>query len=203
MYPKQIKNLIEDFTKLPSIGPRQATRMAFSLLKKPESFIKKFTDDLNAIKNEIAFCSECFLTHEKRENEISCVFCLNPKRDKNLICVIQKELEVSNIEKSGVFNGVYHVLGEDVDIMDKEDMPLRIKSLLEKISSKSMDGKEKVELILATNPTTEGDVLLMYLKQKLEPLNVKISTLGRGLSSGGELEYADQNTITHAFKNRL
>jgi len=205
MYSKPIKNLIDDFAKLPSIGPRQAARIVFSLLSKQGDFIDKFSSDLLEFKNNIKLCQNCFLSYENKEEEI-CHICKNPKRKKTIICVIQKEIEVANIEKTGLFNGVYHIIGENMDIFDKNLNPPSIKKLLERINNLKNKLKEneheKIEIILATNPTTEGDAILMYLEQKLRPLNIKISSLGRGLSSGGELEYTDQETLSHAFRNR-
>jgi len=201
MYSKPIKNLIDDFAKLPSIGPRQATRIVFSLLKKQDDLVRKFAQDLIELKKNIKLCQECFLSYENEEGKTTCHICSNPKRDKNTICVIQKEIEVENIEKTGMFNGVYHLVGEDVNVLEKGSIPFSVKKLLERIKN-SKDGSENIEIILATNPTTEGDSVMMYLKELLKPLDVKVSSLGRGLASGGELEYADQNTLSHAFKNR-
>ena len=206
MYSKPIKNLIDDFSKLPSIGPRQATRIVFSLLKKQDDFVKKFALDLIDLKKNIKLCSDCFLSYENEEGKMLCHICSNPKREKTTICVIQKEIEVENIEKTGLFNGVYHIIGEDINILEKDNSPLSLTKLIEKIEKlkiyKNESGDRNIEVILATNPTTEGDSVLMYLTQKLRPLNIKISSLGRGLSSGGELEYTDQTTLSHAFKNR-
>ncbi len=207
MYPKSIKNLIEDFSKLPSIGPRQATRIVFSLLARQDEFLTKFSSDLSELKNNVKLCQNCFLSYEAETGKIFCNICLNPKRKKTTICVVQKEIEVINIEKTALFNGVYHIIGEDINIFKNDSMHYAVKKLIEKIEKLKNTSKEKnnnkiIEIILATNPTTEGDSVLTYLKQKLKDLNIKISILGRGLSSGGELEYIDQNTLSHAFKNR-
>jgi len=206
MYSKPIKNLIDDFAKLPSIGPRQATRIVFSLLKKQDDFVRKFALDLIDLKKNIKLCSICFLSYENTEGKTHCHICSNQQRDKTTICVIQKEIEVENIEKTGLFKGVYHVIGEDINVLEKDINPLSIAKLLEKINKLKLEPGENVnkniEVILATNPTTEGDSVLLYLEQQLRPLNIKVSSLGRGLSSGGELEYTDQNTLSHAFKNR-
>jgi recombination protein RecR len=207
MYSKPIKNLIDDFAKLPSIGPRQATRIVFSLLKKQGDFVQKFSSDLLNLKKNIKLCQNCFLSYENENGKTTCHICSNPKREKTTICIIQKEIEVANIERTGLFNGMYHIIGEDINIFESNITSLSIKKLIEKINNlkNQLDESDhkKIEIILATNPTTEGDAVLMYLEQKLLPLNIKLSSLGRGLSSGGELEYTDQNTLSHAFKNRI
>ncbi len=206
MYSRPIKNLIDDFAKLPSIGPRQAARIVFSLLNKQGDFIDKFSSDLLELKNNIKLCTSCFLSYENKNGEKFCRICSNSKREKTTICIIQKEIEVVNIEKTGLFNGVYHIVGEDINIFENNKIDFSIKKLIEKINELKAESEKnnlkEIEVILATNPTTEGDSTLLYLKQKLQPLNIKISSLGRGLSSGGDLEYTDQETLSHAFRNR-
>jgi len=199
MFSRSIQNLIDSLAKLPSIGPRQAARIVFYILKKPE-VAEKIAQDLLNMKKNVRLCKECFLSYEDKNDEL-CHICQNTSRKKNIICVLEKELEIDNIEKTGIFQGVYHIVGENLDILKKEETPKSIKRLLERIEALKKDGVE-AEIIIATNPTTEGDAMMMYLERKLKPLDVKITKLGRGLATGGELEYADSETITSAFSNR-
>lgn len=199
MHSKSIQNLIKTFSKLPSIGPRQASRMAFSVIKWPEEEVEKFAQNLIDLKKNIKICKSCFASFEMSDSDI-CKICSNPQRLQNIICAVEKEMEMNQIENSGFFKGVYHIIG-NVDIMDKKTTPPTVRKLIEKITDLKKDFEE-VEIVLATNPTAEGDALAEYLKQKTAPLGVKTSFLGRGLATGGELEYLDRETIASAFLNR-
>ncbi len=203
MYSKSIQNLIESLSKLPSIGPRQASRIVFYLLKKPDDEIKSFSENLLSLKQNVKLCPECFLSYEADGAKKGCDICLSHKRLKTKICVLQKEVEINNIENTGIFDGVYHIIGEDINMLnDEKQTETSIKKLIERIKNLKNQNQNDIEVILATNPTTEGTAMLMYLNQKLKPLDIKITVLGRGLSSGNELEYADQETINNAFLGR-
>lgn len=219
MYPKPIQNLINLFTKLPGIGPKQASRFVFYLLKEDQNNVNKLADSIKMLKEAVKFCGQCFKSVEvgsrintnltandtnasANDTNILCEFCKDEKRDKKIILVVEKESELQNIEKTKKYNGLYHVLGGIVSPLDSSaPAKLHLKDLFERIKKLSADG-QKVEVILATNPTTEGDTTALYIERILRPLEVKISRLGRGLGTGSELEYADEITISNALVNR-
>ena len=210
MYPKSIQNLIELFSKFPGIGPRQATRLAFFVLKTENGFAKDLSSALLEIKNKTGFCRQCFKTAEKdslEQAENLCNICNSSNRDKTQIAVIEKESDLQNIEKSGAYTGVYHVLGGTISPLDPESpKKLHLRDLVDRVQGVLAE-KNKLELVLATNPTTEGDTTGLYIERVLAPLKNKypglvISRLARGLSLGSEIEYADESTLQNALKNR-
>ena len=209
MYPEPIQQLITLLTKLPGIGPRQATRFAFFLFRQDDAYIKSLAFALENMKASVGFCRQCFRTMERTEqNQQLCNFCRDPKRDPGLIAVIEKESDLQNIERTNDFHGVYHVLGGLISPLDPEspkrlhlrELYTRIKILLEQ--------QKNSEIILATGATTEGDTTALYIEQILKPLQehslekLKTTRLARGLSLGSELEYADEVTLRNALTNR-
>jgi len=191
MYPKSFQRLIKNLSSLPSIGPKHAERLVLYLFKKNADEIKEFAENLLDIKN-LQFCKKC---NNISEGE-NCQICKDTKRDHSIICVVEDPLDVISIERTRVFQGIYHVLGGVMTATDK-DSTLKIPELIQRIQS-----EETKEVILATNPTTEGDTTSLYLKRKLSPLGIKISRLGRGLSTGADLEYTDELTLSEALTNR-
>ncbi len=198
--PKSIKNLIAAFERLPGIGPKSASRLVFYLLNTPESYINEISRSLLAIKKEVKICKECFSV---TEDEV-CAICRDEKRNKNIICVVERVIDVIAIEGIGGLNGVYHVLGGVINPLDHvgpED--IKINELLQRISK--LSDQSDVEIILATNPTMEGEATALYIKKKIENLNnknIKISRIGSGLPMGADLEYADQATLSRAMDGR-
>jgi recombination protein RecR len=199
--PKAIVNLINVFERLPGIGPKSATRLAFYLLNTPNSFVEEFSKDLLRMKKEIKICSEC---GGVSENEI-CEICANKKRDKKVICVVERAIDVMAIENIGGYNGVYHVLGgvlNPLEHVGPDD--LKIAGLLERIRD-IIDGENaKIEIIIATNPTMEGEATALYIRKKIREINgeIKVSRIGSGLPMGADLEFADQATISRAMDGR-
>jgi len=191
VYPKSFQKLIKNFSSLPSIGPKHAERLVLFLFKKSQEDIKDFSENLLDIKN-LQFCKRC---HNISEGDI-CQICANAKRDQKTVCVVEDPLDVISIERTHAYHGVYHVLGGVITATEKDDS-LKIPDLFERIKKEGI-----AEIILATNPTTEGDMTSLYLKRKLHPLGVKITRLGRGLSTGADLEYADELTLSEALTNR-
>lgn len=193
--PKSIKNLIGVFERLPGIGPKSASRLAFYLLNVPESYVAEMARSLMAIKKEVKICKNCYSV---TENEV-CEICSDEKRDKKIICVVERAIDVMAIESIGGFNGVYHVLGGVVNPLEHVSPDdLKIDELISRVT----DG---MEIILATNPTMEGEATALYIKKKLEDLsgkNIKISRIGSGLPMGADLEYADQATLSRALEGR-
>ncbi len=198
----QLPKPIEDFVKLlsgfPSIGQRQATRLAFYLINKKEK-IKEFSQVIQNLDKEISVCQECFMPfYDPKKSKNLCPICSDSRRNKQIICVVEKETDLLSIENARQFNGVYHILGGSISAINPEShKKLRINSLIRRIK------KNKVkEVIIATNPTTSGDLTAMFVERKLKDLNVKITRLGRGLPTGGEIEFADPETLSSAFKRR-
>jgi recombination protein RecR len=196
MFPSPLKNLIDQLSKLPEIGPRAATRLAFFMLNQPEDYIKNLSQAIQELKAKTKICKNCF----NLTSASICDICADAKRDQNLICVVEDILDILPIEKTRRYQGAYHVLGGLIAPIDGiTPDKLRIKELAERI--KKLNAK-KTEIILALNPTTEGDTTALYLERTLKPLNIKVSRLGRGLSSGSDLEYADETTLINALQNR-
>ncbi len=208
MYPKAIQNLIDLFSRFPGIGPRQATRFAFFILKEKNPFISELVTALQEMEAAVGVCSECFRTMERAgTDEHRCAFCRDTRRDHAVVAVMEKESDMQNMESTGAYHGLYHILGGVISPLDTESPKrIRLKELYERIED-ALKAKEKCEVILATNPTTEGDTTALYIERILSPLKDKypsltLSRLGRGLSLGAELEYADEVTLKNALKNR-
>ncbi len=190
MYPKIFQKLIDNFSSLPSVGPKMAERLVLFLFKQNEEKINEFADNLKKLK-QLKHCKKCFNISENDK----CTICLNTQREQSAICVVEDSLDIISIERTGIYKGVYFVLGGTIE-SDKEN--LKISQLLERVSD-----EKPTEIIIATNPTTEGDLTALYLKRKLQDFkNLKITRLGRGLSTGGDIEYADEITLTSALTNR-
>jgi len=196
--PEKFEKLIKFFSKLPGIGPRQATRLVLAMLEWPDGEISRFAEILGAIKKGHLFCSQCFNFSETEK----CRICSSTKRDQTRIAVVEKITDLQSMEKTGVFNGVYHVLGGAINPVEGYTPDkLRISELtarLKKLRALTSD----IEIIIATNPNTIGETTALYLEQELAPLQVKITRLARGLASGSTVEYADEITLANAFKHR-
>lgn len=200
MYPKPIQNLINLFSKLPSVGPHTANRYVFALLKLSKEELGAFSEAIKNIKQEIKICSQCGCISDAANQNPLCYICGDPRRQQNIVCVVEKDTDMAAIEGLGQYNGTYHILGGNISIASKNSInKLNIEGLIKRIK----DTKEKnIEIIMATNPTTEGDTTALYLERTLKPLNIKITRLGRGLPTGGEMEYADEATLLHALRER-
>lgn len=188
------EKLIELFLKFPGIGPRQAKRFAFFLAAQDDIFLKNLISSLSEIKNEVKQCKSCF--RFSSSGDINCKICANTNKEK-LIMVVEKDVDLENINKSEVYNGKYFVLGGALSLSQSNESNLRFKELFEKVKN-----EKPLEVIIATSATIEGDNTARYIQKILEPLEVKATRLGRGLSTGTELEYSDNDTISNALKNR-
>jgi len=200
MFSPHIQKLIEIFSKFPTVGPRTAARFVFYLIKKDDKEIDNLISSILDLKKNVKICKMCFNLFELDEqNKEICEICSNPKRDRSLLCVVEKETDLISIEKIKKYQGLYFVLGGVVKaVKGKETKNLRIKELRERVKK---DSKIK-EIILAINPTTRGEITSFFLERFLKPYNKKITRLARGLPQGGELEYADEDTLNNALKNR-
>lgn len=193
-YPKTFQNLISHFSGLPSVGPKMAERIVLYLFKQDEEKLERFAESLEALKH-LNYCRQCFHISEREY----CDICEDPKRDMTVLCVVEEPMDVIAIEKSGGFGGRYHCLGGVIEPGRAEGShPLRIAELLERIREDDVK-----EVILALNPTTEGDLTSLYLKKKLDEFPMlSITRLARGLATGGDIEYADELTLKSALTNR-
>lgn len=207
MYPPSIQKLIGQFSKFPTVGPRTAARFVFYLIKLPKEEVEKLLKSISDLREKISLCSFCFNTFEKRSAEQKlCSICSHPSRDKSSLCVVEKETDLLSLEKIKKYKGLYFILGGTVSTLRKEDIKkLRTKELIERIKDSSSfikDSSGFKEIILAINPTTEGEATALYLERTLKPLKIKTTRLGRGLPIGGELEYADEETLSSALEGR-
>jgi len=205
MAMNSIDKLTEYFTKFPSIGPRQAKRFVHFLLTRNSSFLYEFTDLIKQLKKEIRVCESCSKFYSVDDDSNFCRICKNSNRDNSLLMIVAKDADLENVERVGDYNGMYFVLGGLLPILEKEpEKRIRIKKLLELIKKRNGNLKE---IILALSLNPEGENTLDYLSQQIKTVStkspVKITTLGRGLSTGTELEYLDNNTFENALKNRI
>lgn len=203
-----IEKLSALFLKFPGIGRRQAKRFVYSLLAKDAAYIKELTESIAAIRKDVSECPSChrfFTIRSGRKNPL-CDICASEQTDHGTIMVVEKDVDLDNIQKSGAYHGTYFVLGGNLPIADKNPHEsIRTKSLIERVSS-DIKNKTLKEIILALSATTEGEHTAAHVKKILEPLTgkagVTVTVLGRGLSTGTELEYSDADTLQNALKNR-
>lgn len=196
MTPKAIQKLVEHFSTLPGIGPRQATRFVYFLLKQDSEKIEAFADAIGELQTSISLCKECFLPHED-----VCVICTDPKREHDTVCVVEKESDALRLEKTGIYNGRYFVIGGTIGALEQSsDIKKRIDILKKLVESGTVK-----ELILGLNPTQEGIFTNSYVERVLQDISTKkprITRLGRGLTTGVELEYVDEDTLRNALEGR-
>jgi recombination protein RecR len=186
--------LINEFCKLPTVGPKTAARLVFYLLNRPRHEAQALAEAILAVKDHVRFCSVCFSLTEHDP----CDICTDERRDAVTICVVAEAKDVYAIERTGAFRGLYHVLGGLISPMDGIGPgQLRVKELVERIGRTSPR-----EIIIATNPNAEGEATALYLSRLLGPLGVTVSRLAYGLPIGGDLDYADEVTLTKAIEGR-
>ena len=203
-----IQKLTEIFSHFPGIGPRQARRFVYYLLTRSSGTIEELAKNLLELKNGITQCAECRRFFQARHNKANlCDICADSNRDKSLLMIVQRDIDLESVEKSGTFNGTYFVLGGSVPILEKEpEKRIRIQELQGKMER----GKEEIkEIILGVNANPEGENTGDYVRKLIEDTlqqaqspQIRISNLGKGLSTGTELEYTDPETLKNALKNR-
>lgn len=189
-----VARLIEEFAKLPGIGPKTASRLTFFLLRAEEGQARALAESIQAMREQVTLCARCF---NITVGEL-CPVCTSTTRDTSKICVVEEPLDVLAIERTGAFKGLYHVLHGHIAPLEgiyRED--LKIDQLLARLRSEPVD-----EVILATNPNTEGDATAFLLLRDLAPLGVRVTRPGRGLPTGGDLEWADPDTLGAALEGR-
>lgn len=189
-----LQRLVDEFYKLPGIGPKSAQRLAYYLLRMPAAEAQALASAILEVKERVTFCSIC-----QNVTEVDpCRVCSDPTRDRTVICVVEEPLDILAIERTQAFRGLHHVLHGAISPMDgigPED--LKIRELLDRFRT-----DEVCEVILATNPNLEGEATAMYLSRLIRPLGIKTTRLARGLPAGGDLEYADDDTLTRALQGR-
>lgn len=193
-YAKPLAKLVGEFEKLPGIGPKSAQRLAFHVLRMSEENVQALATALIDVKQQIKLCPVCF----NYTDQDICALCSDAKRDRTLLCVVAEPRDAVAIEKTNEYRGVYHVLGGVISPMDGVGPEmLRIRELVARISE-----QEIKEVVLATNPTIEGDTTSMYIAGLLKPLGVKVTRIAHGMPVGGDMDYADQATLIQAFQWR-
>jgi recombination protein RecR len=198
-YAEPVTKLIDEFKRLPGIGHKSAQRLAFHLLKAPQEDADRLVDAIREVKAKIIFCSVC----NNLTDTNPCRYCANPARDRSIICVVEEPYNLVAVEKTREYHGMYHVLhGALSPIRGIGPEELRIKSLLERLRPSETDELEVKEIILATNPNTEGEATANYLGRLLKPLGMRVTRIAMGLPVGSDLEYADEVTMHKALANR-
>ncbi|HXL45054.1 MAG TPA: recombination mediator RecR [Candidatus Binatia bacterium] len=193
-YPEPVARLIDALQRLPGIGPRTAQRLTFFLLKRPAEEVRELAESLLSVKLNITHCGRCFNVTDTDP----CRICVDPARDSRLLCIVEEPNDLLAMERTGEFRGRYHVLLGALSPLDgigPED--LKVRELFQRL-----DGEPVEEIILATNPNVEGEATAIYLAKLLKPLGVRLTRIARGLPVGGDLEYADQVTLSKALEGR-
>lgn len=198
--PKSVRRVIEEFAKLPGIGPKSAQRIALNLLHSPETRVKDFGNAVLGLKDNVVFCQECWNIAESDP----CLICENEERDGETLCVVEEVLDVVALEKTKQFSGRYHVLHGALSPVDGIGPDqLKLAALFDRINVSREKGEPIKELILATNPSLEGEATALYIqKQLLNEEGLKVTRIARGLPVGGDLDYADEVTLSRALQGR-
>jgi recombination protein RecR len=193
-YTPPVQVLIDELGRLPGIGPKSAQRIAFHLLKVPDDDANRLAHAIREAKDKVRFCERCFNVAEAE----LCPFCADDRRDSTVICVVEESRDIVAIEKTGEFRGRYHVLlGAMSPLEGIGPEQLKIRELLNRLGPEGVE-----EVIVCTNPNTEGEVTAMYLARMLKPLGLKVTRIASGLPVGGDLEYADELTLGRALEGR-
>ena len=194
VYPESIDRLVSELTKLPGIGEKTAQRLAFHLIDAPRDDITALADALVAVKDKVHLCPVCFSITDKA----TCDICADPNRDRSVICVVEHTRDVYAIERTREFNGLYHVLHGVISPLEGVGpQDIRARELIKRLNDEAVK-----EVIMATNPTVEGEATAMYLSRLLKPLDIRVTRLAYGIPVGGDLEYADDVTLARALEGR-
>jgi len=196
LIPEPVQRLIDAFSRLPGVGPKTASRLTFHLLRGDETLSVELAEALSDLKENTAYCQQCW--NITTADRTLCEICAHPRRNAAVICVVEEPLDVLALERTGGFDGQYHVLHgalSPIEGIGPED--LKIADLVARVRKGGV-----TEIILATNPSMEGDATAMYLQQQLAESGIRVTRLARGLPVGGDLEYADQNTLLRALAGR-
>jgi recombination protein RecR len=198
-YAEPVTKLIDEFKRLPGIGHKTAQRLAFHILRVPEADVERFVEALREVKRRIIFCTVC----NNLTDVDPCRFCASPSRDRSMICVIEEPYNLVAVEKTRSYKGLYHVLhGSLSPIRGMGPDDLHLANLLPRLKPENNDGVEVSEVILATNPNTEGEATANYISRLLKPLGVRVTRIAMGMPVGSDLEYVDEVTMDKALANR-
>lgn len=198
-YSEPVAKLIDEFKRLPGIGHKSAQRLAFYILRRPRSEVDNFIASLREVKEKISFCSVC----NNLTDVDPCLYCVNPQRDRSMICIIEEPYNLVAVEKTRSYKGLYHILhGALSPIRGIGPDELMIANLLPRLLPENNEGVEVKEIIIATNPTTEGEATATYISRLLKPLGVRTTRIAMGMPVGSDLEYVDEVTMDKALANR-
>lgn len=198
-YSEPVAKLIDEFKRLPGIGQKSAQRLAFYVLRRPLPEVERFADALREVKEKIVFCSVC----NNLTDVNPCLYCSNPKRNRSIICIVEEPYNLVSVEKTRSFNGLYHILHGTLSPMHGVGPDeLMLANLLPRLRPENNDGVEIAEIIVATNPTTEGEATANYIARLLKPLGVLVTRIAMGMPVGADLEFVDEVTMDRALANR-
>ena len=198
-YSEPVAKLIDEFKRLPGVGQKSAQRLAFYILRRPETEVRDFAHALLEVKEKITFCSIC----NNLTDVNPCLYCTNPKRDRSIICVVEEPYNLVAVEKTRSFKGLYHILhGSLSPIRGVGPDELMLANLLPRLLPENNDGVDVKEVIIATNPTTEGEATANYIARLLKPLGIRVTRIAMGMPVGSDLEYVDEVTMDRALANR-
>jgi recombination protein RecR len=198
-YSESVEKLIDEFKRLPGIGPKSAQRLAFFILRQSEKDVDRFAEALREVKRRIIFCSIC----NNLTDVDPCRFCSAPSRDRSIICIVEEPYNLIAVEKTRSFRGLYHVLhGSLSPIRGIGPDDLHLANLLPRLRPENNEGVETREVILATNPNTEGEATANYIARLLKPLGIRVTRIAMGMPVGSDLEYVDEVTMDKALTNR-
>lgn len=198
-YAEPVTKLIDEFKRLPGIGHKTAQRLAFHILRVPEADVERFVEALREVKRKIGFCSIC----NNLTDVDPCRYCASTARDRSMICVIEEPYNLVAVEKTRSYKGLYHVLhGSLSPIRGIGPDDLHLRNLLPRLMPENNEGVDVLEVILATNPNTEGEATANYISRLLKPLGVRVTRIAMGMPVGSDLEYVDEVTMDKALANR-
>lgn len=198
-YSEPVARLIDEFKRLPGVGHKSAQRLAFYILRRPRAEVDAFIAALRDVKDKIVFCSVC----NNLTDVDPCLYCANPKRDRSMICVVEEPYNLLAVEKTRSYRGLYHILhGSLSPIRGIGPDELMISNIFPRLMPENNDGVEVKEVIIATNPTTEGEATANYIARLLKPLGVRVTRIAMGMPVGSDLEYVDEVTMDKALSNR-
>ncbi|PYS47572.1 MAG: recombination protein RecR [Acidobacteria bacterium] len=198
-YAEPVTKLIDEFKRLPGVGHKTAQRLAFHILRVPEADVERFVEALREVKRKIIFCSVC----NNLTDVDPCRYCASPSRDRSMICVVEEPYNLVAVEKTRSYKGLYHVLhGSLSPIRGIGPDDLHLANLLPRLKPENNDGVEVQEVILATNPNTEGEATANYISRLLKPLGARVTRIAMGMPVGSDLEYVDEVTMDKALANR-
>ena len=198
-YSEPVARLIDEFKRLPGIGGKSAQRLAFYVLRRPKEEVDNFVAALQEVKEKIVFCSVC----NNLTDVNPCLYCSNPKRDRSMICIVEEPYNLVAVEKTRSYRGLYHIIhGSLSPIRGVGPDELMLPNLLPRLLPENNEGVEVQEVIIATNPTTEGEATANYIARLLKPLGVRTTRIAMGMPVGSDLEYVDEVTMDKALTNR-